>query len=216
MKGKFGILLAGGFVVLSTLAAATGNFAVRFETAAREAQGNTQPTQQTATAGQAGQTNPSRPFAINRVALADGVTGLGQFQPRSSTIAPGTAFHIYFEPTNLTTRFSNGQVQGSMSVDILVRNARNETVATRDNFWQLPISRAATGPASFTQLYGDLTVTGLTFPDGRYQIVLRIHDDFAGTFVDRVIDVELRRPQANGNQRLSQTNVGATQQAPGR
>lgn len=219
MKGKFAILLAGGFVVLSTLAAATGNFAVRLETAARETAAATQaanpapaaPERNSAPAGNA--STPSGALSIARIALADGAaTAYGQYPARSSVITTGTQFHIYYEPVNLATRFANGQIQASMSVDILVRNARNETVAVRDNAWQLPINRASATAGSLTQLYGDLTVNGLTFPDGRYQIVLRIHDDFAGTFVDRVLNVELRRQAAAPAARVSQSTAAA----PGR
>lgn len=202
MKGKFGILLAGGFIVLSSIAAATGNFALRLEQAAQQALPAAQ--QQAAQA-----TQPAAPFRVERVALAQSAaSGYRQFQARSNTIAPGTPFHIYFEPANLTTRFANGAVQASMSVDILVRNARGETVASRDNAWQLPISRAASGPAPLTQVYGDLMLNQLTFPDGRYQLVLRIHDDFSQTFADQTIDIELRTGTA-ASARLTQAGNGA-------
>lgn len=188
MKGKFGIFLAGGFLVLSTIAAATGNFAVRFEAASQQQQALAQ------TGG----------INIQRITLSErAATGFGQFRQRSNVVAPNAAFNIYFEPTNVTTRFENGNVRASLSVDILVRNAQGQTVAVRDNFWQLPISRASTAPTQLSEVYGDLSVPGLNFAEGRYQLVLRIHDDFGGTFADRTIDVELRR--ATPGPRLSQT-----------
>lgn len=197
MKSKFGIFLAGGFVVLATLAAAAGNFAVRLEAA------NQQTLRSQQTAG----------IAVERIMLTQAAaTGFGQFQARSNVIAPGTPFHIYFEPTNLATRFETGAVRASMSIDILVRNERGETVATRDNAWQLPLSRASTGPAALTQVYGDVMLNGLTFAEGRYQVVLRIHDDFSGQFVDRVIDLELRRAPVAAAQRLSQSQAPAVPQ----
>ncbi|MGE0700853.1 MAG: hypothetical protein AB7O57_17275 [Hyphomicrobiaceae bacterium] len=243
MKGKFGILLAGGFIVLATISAATGNFAVRLELAARqslpvqEAQAPrpqpAQPSGGTARQAQA----PARPqqaagqpaatgaqprataavtspagsaIALQRIALTDrAATGFGRFQPRSSVIAPGTPFNIYFEPTNLSTRFENGSVRASMSIDILVRNARGQTVVARDNAWTVPVSRPSAAPATLTQVYGDLMLNHLTFDEGRYQIVLRIHDDLNGTFVDRVLDVELRRQATADNQRATQSTVAA-------
>lgn len=198
MKARFGIFLAAGFAVLATVASATGNFAVRLEAAAQ----------------QAARTPAGATIAVERIQLTQAAaTGFGQIQPRPNVIAPGTPFHIYFEPQNLATRFENGAVRASMSIDILVRNERNETVAVRDNAWQLPISRVSTGPAPLTQVYGDLMLNHLTFADGRYQVVLRIHDDFNGSFVDRVIDVELRQAAVTPGPRLSQTQPQAQAQA---
>ena len=199
MKGKFGIFLGVGFLVLSTIAAATGNFAVRLDLASKQSP----QAQQTAAASE---TNTGSAIAIQRIALSQGAaTGFGQFQARTNVIAPGTPFNIYFEPTNLTTRFENGNVRASMSVDILVRDAQGQTVAVRDNAWQLPLTRPSTGPAPLTQVYGDLMLNHLTFAEGRYQVVLRIHDDFNGTFVDQTLDVELRRAPVTPGPRLSQS-----------
>lgn len=199
-KGKFGIFLAGGFVVLTVVAAATGNFAVRLESA-------TQQRDQTRQVDQAQNGQPTAGIDIQRVVLTErAAAGFGQFRQRSNVIAPGTAFNIYFEPTNLATRFENGNVRASMSVDILVRNAQGQTLVVRDNLWQLPLARPSAAPAQLTQVYGDLTVNRLDFAEGRYQIVLRIHDDFSGTFVDRVLDIELRNAAVTQGPRLSQTN----------
>lgn len=190
MKSKFWIVLAGGFLVLSTISAATGNFAVRLEQATRQV-GATQ------------QANAA--IAIDRIMLTErAAAGYRQVQARSNVIAPGTPFNIYFEPTGLATRFENGAVRASMSVDILVRDSAGQTVASRDNAWQLPLSRQASAPAPLQEVYGDLMLNHLTFADGRYQIVLRIHDDFAGTFVDRTLDVEIRTPAQAASARLSQ------------
>src|SRR5262249_34975872 len=103
MKGKFGIFLAGGFLVLATVAAATGNFAVRFNAAAQQALNS----------------QPSGTINVQRITLAEGAaTGFGQFRQRANNvIAPGTQFNIYLEPTNVTTRFDNGNVRAMMSVD---------------------------------------------------------------------------------------------------
>lgn len=202
MKGKFGIFLLGGFLVLSTVAAATGNFAVRLDIASRG---------QTNQAVQQAQTTQTA-INIQRISLAErAATGFGQFRPRSNVIAPGTAFNIYFEPTNLASRIENGNVRHSMSVDVLVRNTQGQTVVARDNLWQLPLSRTAAEAAAQPQLYADLTVTRLDLPDGRYQLVLRIHDDLNGTFADRALDIELRRPAAGP--RLSQSTQPAAPQA---
>ena len=199
MKGKFGIFLGVGFLVLSTIAAATGNFAVRLDLASKQSP----QAQQTAAASE---TNTGSAIAIQRIALSQGAaTGFGQFQARTNVIAPGTPFNIYFEPTNLTTRFENGNVRASMSVDILVRDAQGQTVAVRDNAWQLPLTRPSSGPAPLTQVYGDLMLNHLTFAEGRYQVVLRIHDDFNGTFVDQTLDVELRRAPVTPGPPLSQS-----------
>ncbi len=206
MKARFGILLGAGFVILSTIAAATGNFAVRLDLATKQNAAETQ-TAATSTDGTTSPATNGQGIGIQRIALSNAAAaGFGQFQPRSNVIAPGTPFHIYFEPTNLATRFENGNVRASMSVDILVRNLQGQTVAVRDNAWQLPLSRAASGPAPLTQVYGDLMLNHLTFPEGRYQIVLRIHDDLNGTFADRTLDVDLRRAPANPAPRISQAS----------
>ncbi len=242
MKSKFGIFLGAGFVVLATVASATGNFAVRFEAANQQAQAPTQaptppaptPAQAPVTAQapgrpvvlppataqtptpaqpQAQRAQPSATIGIARIALTQNpATGFGQFQARSSVIAPGTPFHIYFEPTNLATRFENGTLRGSMSVDILVRNARGETVAVLDNGWQVPQVRAATAAGPLTQAFGEIRLNHLNFAEGRYQLVLRIHDDFSGQFVDRVLDVELRQAPVAATQRLSQSQAPAAPQ----
>ncbi len=199
MKSKFGLFLAGGFLVLTTVAAATGNFAVRLESASQQREQSRQ-------VDQAQNAQPAGTIDIQRIALAErAASGFGQYRQRSNVIAPGTPFNIYFEPANLTTRFENGNVNASMSVDILVRNAQGQTLVVRDNLWQLPLARPAAGPAQLTQVYGDLTVNRLDFAEGRYQLVLRIHDDFSGSYADRVIDIELRRAATPGP-RLSQTN----------
>ena len=191
MKGKFGIFLGAGFLVLSTIAAATGNFAVRLDLASQQAQ--PQQAQQAS-------------IGIQRITLTQSAAaGFGQFRERSNVIAPGTPFNIYFEPTNLATRFENGNVRASMSVDVLVRNAQGQTVVSRDNLWQLPLARPSTAAASLTQVYGDLTVNRLDLAEGRYQLVLRIHDDFNGTFVDRTLDIDLRRAPVTPGPRLSQS-----------
>ncbi|MDX2156820.1 MAG: hypothetical protein SFW09_09945 [Hyphomicrobiaceae bacterium] len=186
MRMKFGALLASGFVVLATIATATGNFAVRLESASQQA------------AQAAG-------IGIDRIVLTQGpATGHRNFTERSNVIAPSAGFNIYFEPTGLATRFENGAVRASMSVDVLIRNAQGQTVAVRDNAWQLPVSHASATLVPLPPVYGDLSVNPLRLAEGRYQIVLRIHDEFAGTHVDRVLDIEMRQRAAAGP-RLSQS-----------
>ena len=205
MKGKFGILLGAGFIVLSTIAAATGNFAVRLDLASKQNAAERQTA--AVVTDDTTSTAVSQNIGIQRIALSQAAaTGFGQFQARSNVIAPGTPFHIYFEPTNLTTRFENGNVRASMSVDFLVRNAQGQTVAVRDNAWQIPLAQASSEPRGLSQVYADLTLNYLTFPEGTYQIVLRIHDDLNGTFVDRTLDIELRQQAVRPGQRLSQAN----------
>jgi hypothetical protein len=202
MENKFSILLAAGFLVLSTISAATGNFAVRLDLASKQSAAGTQ------TASALIDDTTASGIAIQRIALAqNAATGFGKFQARSNVIAPGTPFHIYFEPTNLMTRFEKGNVRASMSVDILIRDAQGKTVAAHDNAWQLPLARSAAGPAPLTEVYGDLTVNHLKFPDGAYKIVLRIHDDLNNTFADRTLDIELRSGPATSRQRMSQTTT---------
>jgi hypothetical protein len=196
MNAKFGSLLAAGFFVVASVAAATGNFAVRLESAARVNATNP------ATQGQ---------ISVERILLTQGPSGgYGKYRARSNVIAPGTPFNIYFEPTNLVTRFENGAVRASMSVDILVRDAQGKTAAARDNAWQLPVAIQAASDMPLTELSRDLPVNHLTLADGRYQLVLRIHDDFGGTFVDRTLDIEVRQGAAQPAARLSQSQQGQT------
>jgi hypothetical protein len=188
MRLKFGAVLAAGFVALSIIATAAGNFAVRLETASKIAQ----------------RAQQAAGIAIGRIQITQGpAAGFGRFTPRTGAIAPNAGFNIYFEPTGLATRFQNGRVQASMSVDILIRNARNETVAAQDNAWKLPVTHVSATNVPLPAVYGDLSVNPLALADGRYQIVLRIHDDFGAKFADRVLDLEIRRGAAAGP-RLSQ------------
>lgn len=195
MRLKFGTFLVAGFCVLATIATATGNFAVRLDQAAKLAQ------------AQEG-------IGVQRIVLTQGAaTGLGQFTARPAVIAPTAGFNIYFEPTNLRTRFENGAVRAAMSVDILIRNEQGQTVAVRDNAWLLPVVHNSAQAVALPAVYGDLTLNPLRLADGKYQIVLRIHDDIAGTFVDRVLDIEMRRTTAPAGQRLSQTQPRPQSQA---
>ncbi len=190
MNSKLAIFVVGGFVALSAIAAATGNFAMRLEQASQQAQSTAQ---------------ANRQIAVERINLIQGrAAGFRQFQQHTGVVAPGASLNIYFEPTNLATRFESGAVRAAMTVDVLVRNARGETVAAQDGAWQLPIVQASSAPANLTQTFGDLTLNPLNLPDGRYQIVLRFHDDFNQTFVDRVLDFEMRRTAAAASPRLSQ------------
>jgi hypothetical protein len=189
MRMKFGAFLASGFLVLATIATATGNFAVRLQAATEQGQ----------------PANQARGIAVDRVVLTQGpAAGHRRFTERSNVIAPASGFNIYFEPTGLATRFENGTVRAAMSVDILIRNAQGQTVAVRDNAWQLPISHASAQAAPLPPVFGDLSLNPLRLADGRYQIVLRIHDDLAGTHVDREVDIEIRQ-RASAGQRLSQS-----------
>ena len=91
-----------------------------------------------------------------------------------------------------------------------MNQARGETVAALDNGWQVPQVRAATAAGPLTQAFGEIRINHLNFAEGRYQLVLRIHDDFSGQFVDRVLDIELRQgATAAAGQRLSQSQVPA-------
>ncbi|MEZ5854149.1 MAG: hypothetical protein R3D67_05165 [Hyphomicrobiaceae bacterium] len=192
MKLSFAAILGAGFVVLSTIATATGNFAVRLEQASKISQ-----QAQVQAQAEAG-------IDIGRITVTQGpAAGFGRFVARTGPIAPNTGFNIYFEPTGLATRFENGQVRAAMSVDILIRNAANQTVASQDNAWRLPVTHASATNVPLPRVYGDLSVNPLGLPDGRYQIVLRVHDDIGGKFADRVLNIEMRRSAAAGP-RLSQ------------
>lgn len=201
MKLKFGVLLGAGFCVLATVAAATGNFAVRLDAATQQAQ-VARTTQTAASSAAAG-------LGINRIVLTEGrASGLGRFTVRSNMIAPTAGFNIYVEPTGLTSQFQNGAVRASMSVDALIRDARGVTVIAQDNVWQLPIVHPSARAAALPAVYANLTVNPLRLTAGTYQLVLRIHDDLAGTFVDRSLDITLGSPPPG--QRLSQAQVPAS------
>ncbi len=192
MRLSFAAILGVGFVALSTIATATGNFAVRLEQASKL-------TQQAQVQAQA-----EAGIDIGRIAVTQGpAAGIGRFSARTGPVSPTAGFNIYFEPKGLQTRFQNGAVTASMSVDILIRNSANQTVASQDNAWRLPVRHVSATNVPLPAVYGDLSVNPLGLPDGRYQVVLRIHDDFGGKFADRVLNIEIRRDAAAGP-RLSQ------------
>lgn len=176
MKFNLKSVLAAGLFTLATVATATGNLVVRFNQVVEALQ-------------------PAGDIKVERIELAsDTATGYRKFTARgSNVIAPGTPFNIYFEPTNLVTKFENGAVRASMTVDIEVRNSAGEVVGQQAGAWKLPLSVQSTTNARLKDVYASLALTHLNFAEGSYKVLIRVHDDFGGKSTEATLDIELRR-----------------------
>ncbi|MFV0296902.1 MAG: hypothetical protein ACK5JT_12380 [Hyphomicrobiaceae bacterium] len=202
MNIKAAIAFGAGVLVVAAIAAATGKFSThRAEAITHARLGSTRLATDDAKVPAA---TGTATIGVGRIEITKGpAAGFGKAVPRPGPIDPDVGFNIYFEPSGLATRFQHGHVEASMTVDVLIRNADNTTVASQDGAWRLPLAVAAAADGKLGSVYGDLSVNPLHLADGDYQIVLRIHDDVSGRFVDRVLNVEVK-DGADGTQRLSQ------------
>jgi hypothetical protein len=134
-------------------------------------------------------------FAVDNVQLASApADGFRKFKPlNSNVIPPKTAFTIYFEPSNLTTRFEDRTIKGSMTVDGEVRNSRGELLIAEKGAWKLPLAVKSDTHAGLTNLFASVSTQGLDLPDGRYTMTLRINDEFGQKSVESIVELNIRQ-----------------------
>lgn len=134
-------------------------------------------------------------FAVDNVQLAAApAEGFRKFKPLgSNVIRPKAAFTVYFEPTNLTTRFEDRTIKGSMSIDGEVRNNRGELLVAEKGAWKLPLNVQSDTHAGLTNLFASVSTQGLDLPDGRYTMTLRINDEFGQKSVESLVELNIRQ-----------------------
>jgi hypothetical protein len=189
---NFSAIFAAGIMGIATLASQSEAFNVRFKPVAQQTR--------TATAPVASQT-PSevRSIEINRILFTNGrATGFNQIKPRKGTeYRRGELLDIYFEPGTLVTRYEDGHVRGAMSIDLEIRDADGNVIVNEKGGWKLPIAVKAPSHLPLSQVYAAVSTNPINLPAGRYQISLRIHDDFGGTFADRNVTITIVEAQAS-------------------
>lgn len=180
---NFSSIIAAGIMGLATLASQSDAFQVRFKPVAQQTTQQQSPVRQVS--------NQFQNIEINRILFTDGrATGFNQLKVRSSTtFRRGEQMDIYFEPGNLATRYEGGNIRASMTVDLEVRNEKGEVVANQDGAWKIPLAVSAPSHQQLVNIYAAMSTTPINLPAGTYQVKLRIHDDFGGTFIDRRVSI---------------------------
>jgi hypothetical protein len=184
---NFSSIIAAGIMGLATLASQNDSFQIRFKPVSQE-------TRQVSNQG------PSQfqTLQITRILLTNGrATGFNQLNPRSGTeYRRGEEMDIYFEPSNLTTRFEDGNIRASMTVDLEVRDAEGRVIVNQEGAWKLPVAVKSNSHLPLANVFAAMSTTPINLPAGRYQFKVRIHDDFGGNFVDRFVNITILEAQA--------------------
>lgn len=189
---NFSAIFAAGIMGIATLASQSEAFHVRFKPVVQQTRLETTPvTSQTP--------NEVRQIEINRILFTNGrATGFNQINPRASTeYRRGEPMDIYFEPRTLVTRYEDGHIRAAMSVDLELRDADGKVIVNETGAWKLPVAVKAPSHLPLTQLYAAMSTNPINLPAGRYQLKLRIHDDFGGTFTDRQVTITIVEVQAS-------------------
>lgn len=147
-----------------------------------------------------GSTQPAGQIGLDRVELTTSeVRGYRSVTPiQGNVVAANAPFTIYLEPTSLSARFTpstvagqQGALSGSMTVDFEIRNNTGAIVATQNSAWKVPVTIAADRAGQLQNVFSTLRINGLPFQPGSYKLLLRVHDDTAGRFTTRVIDLQI-------------------------
>jgi hypothetical protein len=189
---NFSAIFAAGIMGIATLASQSEAFHVRFKPVTQQTRIETTPvTSQTP--------NEVRAIEINRILFTNGrATGFNQIKARASTeYRRGETMDIYFEPRTLATRYEDGHIRALMSVDLEIRDADGNLIVNEKGAWKLPVAIKAPSLLPVSQLYAAMSTNPINLPAGRYQLQLRIHDDFAGTFADRNVTITIVEAQAS-------------------
>ena len=185
---NFSSIIAAGIMGLATLASNSDAFQVRFKPVAQQTRevSNQAPSQ-------------FQSIEISRILLSTGqAQGFNQVTPRTGTeYRRGEQMDIYFEPRSLVTRYEDGQVRASMTVDLEVRDAEGKVIVSQQGAWKLPIAVKAPSHLPLTQLFAAMSTTPINLPAGSYQFKLRIHDDFGGSYLDRQVGITIVEAQAS-------------------
>lgn len=189
---NFSAIITAGIMGIATLASQSEAFHVRFKPVAQQTRTDTTPV--------ASQTpNEVRSIEISRILFTNGrATGFNQVKPRTGTeYRRGEPMDIYFEPRTLVTRYEDGHIRGAMSVDLEVRDADGKVIVNEKGAWKLPVAVKAPSHLPLSQVYAAMSTNPINLPAGRYQLQLRIHDDFGGTFSDRNVAITVVEVQAS-------------------
>ncbi len=185
---NFSAIIAAGIMGVATLASQSDAFQVRFKPVAQQTRevSNQAPSQ-------------FQSVEVTRILLSNGrATGFNQVTPRTGTeYRRGEEMSIYFEPRALKTRYEDGHIRASMSVDLEVRDADGKVLVNEVGAWKLPIAVKAPSHLPLSELFAAMSTNPINLPAGRYQFKLRIHDDFGGTFTDRHVGITMVEAQAS-------------------
>lgn len=184
---NFSAIIAAGLIGLATVASQSEAFQARFKPVAPQ---QTQPVQ----VSNEVQGNQVGSLEVNRIAFTDGrATGFNELKGRASTeYRRGEPMDIYFEPTNLVTRFDGSHIRASMIIDLEVRNENGDVVASQPGAWKIPLAVASSSHQPLANVYAAISTTPISLQAGKYQVKLRINDDFGGTFLDRHVTITVQ------------------------
>ncbi len=188
---NFSAIIAAGIMGLATLASQSEAFHVRFKPVAH---------QQQQTERQATQvSNQIQSLEIDRIAFTtERARAFSQFTPRtSSEFRRGEEFHIYLEPRALVTRYEEGHIRASVTIDIEIRNEAGNVIVDERGAWKLPIAVKAPSHLPLSQLFGAVSTNPVNLPAGNYTFKLRIHDDFGGFSTERQVRITMTDAQAS-------------------
>jgi hypothetical protein len=134
-------------------------------------------------------------FVVDNAQLATApAEGFRRFTPLGTNIIrPKTAFTIYFEPSNLKTKFENRTIKGAMTIDGEVRNGKGDLLIAEKGAWKLPLSVTSDTNTGLTNLYASVSTQGLDLADGRYTLTLRITDDLSQKSVESIVELNIQQ-----------------------
>ncbi len=161
-------------------------------------------------------TRPASALALDNAQLiAAQATAFRQFtRARNNVVSPGTPFHMYFEPRNLTTRFDGRAVRVSMTIDLELRNSAGEAVGRQTAAWNLPIEHPSTQNVPLPPAYASLSFNFNQLADGAYTVVLQVRDDFGSGTAQTVFAIQVRNRAAVPPQAQAPQAPAPTPQAP--
>ncbi len=187
---NFSAIIAAGIMGVATLASQSEAFQVRFKPVAlqQEAQQQVRPV-----------STQVQSLEINRIVFtADRAQGFNKFTARETTeFRRGEEFHFYFEPRALVTRYEDGHIRASMTVDIEIRNEAGNLIIEERGAWKLPIAVKAPSHLPLTQLFAGISTNPVNLQAGTYTLKLRIHDDFGGFSTERQVRITMTDAQAS-------------------
>ena len=187
---NFSAIIAAGIMGFATLASQSEALQVRFKPVGH--QQVEQPQIRSA---------PSQPrsLEIDRISFTvERARRFNAFTPREGTeFRRGEKLNIYFEPRALVTRYEDGHIRASITIDVEVRDEDGKIIADERGAWKLPIAVKAPSHLPLSQLFGAVSTNPVNLPAGISALTLRIHDDFGGFSTDRQVRITMIDAQAN-------------------
>jgi hypothetical protein len=130
------------------------------------------------------------PLGVRDVTLTTGpAEGYGAYAPApQQAYAPGQTIHVYAEPVGYGwVDNGDGTWSVKLSMDLALRNAKGETIASQSDF--LTLDRPSRNKVLET--FVDLEVTLRDFAAGDYQMVFTLHDGASGKSAEFSVPVTL-------------------------